>query len=113
MAPVQATLPLGDRKRPSHRAATALEKAQQDRKRPVREAARAAAEVVADLQVLIFSSTFPFEESIAFGTRGRPRRRRGRSRPADSTPLPFRQRSRVEQSKAEFFYSLPAYSCAI
>lgn len=48
---VQATLPLGDRRRPSNRAATALQRAQHDRVRSVREAARAAMAVIKDLQV--------------------------------------------------------------
>jgi hypothetical protein len=44
-------LPLADRRRPSNRAALALQRAQHDRVRPVREEARAAMAVVKDLQV--------------------------------------------------------------
>ena len=48
---LQAMLPLADRRRPSNRAALALQRAQHDRVRAVREEARAAMAVVKDLQV--------------------------------------------------------------
>lgn len=47
----QATLPLGDRRRPSNRAMAALQRAQHDKVRAVREAARGALAVFKDLQV--------------------------------------------------------------
>ena len=48
---VQASLPLNDRKRPSNRAALALQKCMTDKSRSVRAAAQAACEVLQDLQV--------------------------------------------------------------